>query len=139
MIETYDCYAREIVFYRDIAAEVPLRIPRHHGSDFDPAKMRRVNEAAARAVDRLPTRAHLVMTRDVTKFMRPTKRRYALLLEDLGSGMVVHDLVEPPPARAPRADPRRPGAAARDVLGSPGPGGASGVASAREHDARARS
>jgi hypothetical protein len=97
MIETYDCYAREIVFYRDIAAEVPLRIPRHHGSDFDPAKLRRVNETAARAVDRLPTRAHLVLTRDVTKFMRPTKRRYALLLEDLGSGMVVHDLVDPPP------------------------------------------
>lgn len=97
MIETYDCYAREISFYRDIAAEVPLRIPRHHGSDFDPAKLRRVNETAARAVDRLPTRAHLALTRDVTKFMRPTKRRYALLLEDLGSGMVVHDLVEPPP------------------------------------------
>jgi len=97
MIETYDCYAREIHFYRDLAAEVPLRIPRHYGSDFDPARFRRANDAAARMVDRLPTRAHLALTRDVTKFMRPTKRRYALLLEDMGPSMTVHDLVDPPP------------------------------------------
>ena len=97
MVESMDCYAREICFYRDLAHLVPARIPRHLGSDFDPGPPRRVTATASKLVERLPARAHLALTRDMTKFMRASKRRYALLLEDLGPGHEVHDLVEPPP------------------------------------------
>lgn len=96
MIEGFDGYAREIAFYRDLATEVPVRVPGHFGSAMDPARFAGATDVAAKVVDWLPSRAHLALTADITKFMRPTKRRYVLLIEDMGADTVVHDLEEPP-------------------------------------------
>lgn len=97
LVEALDVYRREIEFYRDIATDVPCRVPAHLGSAYDPVPS--VAQAKAhvnRVIDRLPARAHLALTREITKFMRPTRRRYALLIEDV-QGATVHDLADPPP------------------------------------------
>lgn len=97
LIENLNLYEREIRFYRDMAAELPIRVPRHFGSAFDPDPVPdAVKARSTRVIDRLPAKAHAVLTRDVSKFLRPTSRRYALLIEDLGAGEV-HDMVSPPP------------------------------------------
>ena len=101
MVESLDVYAREIEFYRDLAAQVPARVPRHFGSDYTPGRSAKPQQAANRLIEKLPARAHLAATKDITKFMRASSRRYALLIEDFGSGEV-HDLVNPPPVERMR-------------------------------------
>ncbi len=96
MIEHLGTYEREIEFYQQLAEEIPIRAPRHLGSDLDAAVLPPAAKAgAARLLEKLPGSVHVFLTRDVGKFMRATTRRYALLIEDMGSGEV-HDLVEPP-------------------------------------------
>ncbi|MGI9602526.1 MAG: phosphotransferase family protein [Acidimicrobiales bacterium] len=96
MIEALGTYEREISFYRGVAGQVPIRVPRHFGSDFDTARLTTTAKAGgSRLLERMPAGVHVAVTRDVTKFMRATSRRYALLIEDMGDGQV-YDLVEPP-------------------------------------------
>lgn len=96
MIEHLGTYEREIDFYQRVASEVPVRMPRHYGSDFDaPVLPAGFKERTARVLERLPASAHTYLTRDVTKIMKATDRRFALLIEDMGDGDV-HDMVEPP-------------------------------------------
>lgn len=96
LVESLDIYAREIEFYRDLAERMPIPVPRFCGGDFDPASGQAVADAAGRLVNRLPAKAQLAITKDPTKFLRPSARRYALMIEDLGDNHEVHDLVDPP-------------------------------------------
>ncbi len=95
MIEQFDGYAREIRFYRDLAHRMPVRVPRHLGSGVTPGRSRD-SPTLARVVDALPARVHIAIAADPVKFMRPTKRRYALLLEDFSDSTVVYNMVTPP-------------------------------------------
>jgi len=96
MIEHLGTYEREIDFYQRVAADVPVRMPRHYGSDFDaPVLPAGFKKRTARVLERLPASAHAYLTRDVTKIMKATDRRFALLIEDMGDGEV-HDMVDPP-------------------------------------------
>lgn len=96
MLEQFDAYAREIEFYRRFAHRMPCPIPAYLGADFDRKGARKTGPVMSRVVDALPDRVQLLITSDVTKFMRATTRRYALLIEDLGADSVVHDMTAPP-------------------------------------------
>ena len=96
MLEQFDAYAREIRFYREFSHRMPCPIPTYLGAAFDEKGARRTGPRMSRFIDGLPDRIQLAITRDVTKFMRVTKRRYALLLEDLGADTTVHDMAAPP-------------------------------------------
>lgn len=96
MLETFDAYAREIRFYRSFASRVPCDVPAYLGADFDEKGARTTGPVLSKLVDALPDRVQLAITRDVTKFMRASSRRYALLIEDLGAETTVHDMTAPP-------------------------------------------
>ena len=96
MLEQFDAYAREIRFYRHFAHRMPCRLATFLGADFDEKGARRTGPFMSRLLDALPDRVQLAITADVTKFMRATDRRYALLIEDLGSGSTVYDMTTPP-------------------------------------------
>ena len=95
MVEQFDGYAREIRFYRSLASLMPVRVPRHLGSGLTPGRSKD-SPILAKIVDALPAKVHIVIATDVTKLMRATKRRYALLLEDCSDDTVVYNLVTPP-------------------------------------------
>ena len=96
MLEQFDAYAREIRFYREFAHRMPCAIPAFLGADFDEKGARQTGPRMSRLIDALPDRVQLVITADVTKFMRATNRRYALLIEDLGGDTTVFDMASPP-------------------------------------------
>jgi phosphotransferase family enzyme len=96
MLEQFDAYAREIRFYRQFAHRMPCPTPTYLGADYDEAGARQTGPRLSRLIDALPDRVQLAITKDVTKFMRVTKRRYVLLLEDLGSDTTVFDMAHPP-------------------------------------------
>lgn len=96
LMETYDSYAREIRFYQRYASRLPVRTPRFLGADYDPGRSGQPGGVVRRLVDALPVRAKIWISRNTTKYMRPSKRRYALLIEDLGSSGTIHDLGDPP-------------------------------------------
>ena len=95
LVERSDAYAREIFFYRDLAPLVPVRTPRHLGSGLTPGRSLD-RPGVARVIDALPSRLQRVLTADIGRFTPPTKRRYALLIEDCSAGFTVHNLVSPP-------------------------------------------
>ena len=99
MMEITGAYEREIHFYRDFAGTLPVKAPGFFGADMDPGPPRAVSERTNRAVEKLPPGVHVTITKDITKFAKATKRRYALLIEDFGDGLQVHDLADPPPAK----------------------------------------
>lgn len=96
MLEQFDAYAREIRFYRSFAHRMPCPTPTYLGADYDVEGARETGPRMSRLIDRLPNRVQLAITKDVTKFMRSTRRRYALLLEDLGADTQVYDMLSPP-------------------------------------------
>jgi len=96
MLEQFDAYAREINFYRRFAHRMPCPTPTYLGADFDTKGARSTGPAMSKLVDALPDRVQLAITNDVTKFMRATTRRYALLIEDLGADSTVYDMAAPP-------------------------------------------
>ncbi len=96
LIESQGAYEREINFYRTFIDDIPIRVPAYYGSAMDSGPPRAVTAQINKLLDKLPAKAHVAMTRDVTKFLKPSKRRYALLIEDLGSERRVFDLAGPP-------------------------------------------
>ncbi|MEM7139767.1 MAG: phosphotransferase [Actinomycetota bacterium] len=96
MLEQFDAYAREIRFYREFAHRMPCPTPTYLGSDYDVDGAKKTGPRMSKVIDALPDVIQLAITKDVTKFMRGTKRRYALLIEDLGAGTTVYDLSSPP-------------------------------------------
>ena len=95
LVELSDAYAREILFYRDLAPRVPLSTPRHLGSGVTPGRSG-VGPGLTRVVDALPGRIQRLLTADPTRFIPTGKRRYALLIEDCSAGFSVYNLVSPP-------------------------------------------
>ncbi len=96
MLEQFDAYAREIRFYRHFAHRMPCPIATFLGADLDEKGARGTGPVMSRLIDALPDPVQLLVTSDVTKFMRATKRRYALLIEDLGADSTVYDMTAPP-------------------------------------------
>lgn len=96
MLEQFDAYAREIRFYKNFAHRMPCPVATFLGADYDVKGARGTGPTMSKLIDALPDRVQLLVTSDVTKFMRVTKRRYALLIEDLGSDSVVYDMTTPP-------------------------------------------
>lgn len=96
LIESQGAYEREISFYRSFGNDLPVRSPAYFGSAMDGGPPRAVAARVNRGIDKLPAKTHVAMTRDVTKFLKPSKRRYALLIEDLGDDRTVYDLTAPP-------------------------------------------
>ena len=96
LIESYDSYAREIRFYQRYAHRLPVRTPRYFGADYDPGSSGQPGPRLAAFVDALPVGVKIWISRNTRKYLRPTKRRYALLIEDMGSAGAVHDLGAPP-------------------------------------------
>jgi len=96
LIESYDSYAREIRFYQRYADRLPVRVPRYLGAEYDPGRSGQPGPVVARLVDALPVAVKVWISRNTAKYMRPSKRRYALLIEDMGSAGSVHDLAAPP-------------------------------------------
>ena len=96
LIEVYDSYAREIRFYQRYAERMPVRTPKYFGADYDPGSSSQPGPLARRIVDALPVAVKVWISKNTVKYMRPSKRRYALLIEDLGSAGSVYDLADPP-------------------------------------------
>ncbi|MBT8216515.1 MAG: hypothetical protein KJO17_06685, partial [Acidimicrobiia bacterium] len=98
MLEAADTYGREIAFYRDLQQQVPIPSPRFCGGGCDPAPAGAILQKLQRIYDYAPAAMHGFTARRPEKLLRASKRRYALLLEDVGEDAVVHDLITPPPA-----------------------------------------
>jgi len=84
--ELLGAYEREILFYSDVAAQLPLRTPRVYYSAMDGSRTSRNEAAMAARMDRWPMwliRWTMVL---VTSIARRRGRRYVLLVEDLGPG-----------------------------------------------------
>ena len=96
LLEQYDAYAREILFYENYAHRVPVPTPAYMGAAFDPGRNKAPGPVLSKVVDALPVWVKRLIFGNVTLYLRPTKRRYALLIEDLGADITVHDLEEPP-------------------------------------------
>jgi hypothetical protein len=96
MLEAFDAYAREIRFYQKYAHRMPCPTPAYFGADYDKKGAKETGPRLSRLIDALPDRVQLRVTADVTKFMRASKRRYALLIEDLGADTTVYDMASPP-------------------------------------------
>ena len=101
--ESYDSYAREIRFYQRYADRVPVRTPAYLGGDYDPGTHGQPGPRTIRLIESLPVSVKRWISRNTVKYLRPTKRRYALLIEDMGDAGTVHDLVDPPGPDAIRA------------------------------------
>jgi aminoglycoside phosphotransferase (APT) family kinase protein len=82
--EILGLYEREIRFYADFAADLPIRVPRHYYGAIDDAPV----ELDSKRVDAFQRRAPGWLLRGTTRLMRWlagfSRRRAVLLLEDLG-------------------------------------------------------
>jgi hypothetical protein len=96
LIEVYDSYAREIRFYQRYADRMPVRVPTYFGADYDPGSSGQAGPVMRRFIDALPVGVKIWISKNTVRYMRPSKRRYALLIEDMGAFGSVHDLTSPP-------------------------------------------
>ncbi|MEM9463789.1 MAG: phosphotransferase [Actinomycetota bacterium] len=94
--ESYDSYAREIRFYQRYADRVPVRTPAYLGADYDPGSHGQPGPRTVRVIESLPVAVKRWISRNTVKYLRPTSRRYALLIEDMGDAGAVFDLNDPP-------------------------------------------
>ena len=95
VFESQDIYGREIAFYRNLAHELPIRVPAHCGSAMDPPPPAPVVNTMNALIRNAPPIVHIKATENVVKLLRPSSRRYALLIEELDGD--VYDMVHPAP------------------------------------------
>lgn len=81
--ELLGMYEREVRFYSELAAAVPLRTPRCYFAAMDPNPGERFAESVLRWVERTPERMLPLLLRLGGFAARRSRRRYVLLLEDL--------------------------------------------------------
>ena len=84
MGELLGAYERESCFYDDLAADLPLETPRVYYGDFDRDVASERQEAALKLADRTPRLLAGRMTQLAKWISGRKKRRYILLLEDIG-------------------------------------------------------
>lgn len=84
MGELLGAYERESCFYDEMAADLPLTTPRMYYGDFDRDAASERQEAALKLADRTPRLLAARMTQFAKWFSGRKKRRYILLLEDIG-------------------------------------------------------
>ena len=85
MGELIGVYEREIMFFRTLGDQLPVRIPHMRYSGFDRDKGSENQEAILRAFDRMPLFLHGLIGAFGMKVAAAKKRRYILLIEDLGA------------------------------------------------------
>ena len=86
----FTAYEREILFYRELAALADASIPRCYFGGLDPASA--VDRAAEALIRRLPPRLTARILSRVMQQAGKSKRRFALLIEDL-DGLRIGDQV----------------------------------------------
>lgn len=84
MGELLGAYERESCFYDEMAADLPLTTPRMYYGDFDRDLASERQEAALKLADRTPRLLTGLMTQLGMWVSGRKKRRYILLLEDIG-------------------------------------------------------
>jgi hypothetical protein len=84
--ELLGAYEREILFYTDLAAGLPLRTPRVYYSAMDGSRTSKSEASMAAMLDRWPMWLIRWMMVLVTWIARRRGRRYVLLVEDLSPG-----------------------------------------------------
>ena len=84
MGELLGAYERESCFYDELAADLPLTTPRMYYGDFDRDITSERQEAALKLADRTPRLLAGRMTQLAKWISGRKKRRYILLLEDIG-------------------------------------------------------
>ncbi|MCC5873377.1 MAG: phosphotransferase [Gammaproteobacteria bacterium] len=83
MGEMIGVYEREIMFFRTLAEEMPVRIPKLVYADFDRDRGSESQEKILRFLDRMPRFLIGVIARAGARIAAGKQRRYVLLLEDL--------------------------------------------------------
>jgi aminoglycoside phosphotransferase (APT) family kinase protein len=85
--EILGAYDREIRFYREFSDGIPMRTPRLYYADMDPSGMEGREERLAEFFDRFPIWGIRLLTPLVRWLAGRSKRRYALLIEDLAPAL----------------------------------------------------
>ena len=88
MGEMLGVYWREIHFYRELAADFPVRVPRCYYADLTPDPMRERQEEIVRAIDRIPFWLNAVLMPASRWIVKRNAHRYVLLIEDLAPARV---------------------------------------------------
>lgn len=74
-------YEREIWFYEGMGLDMPGRIPVCLHAEMDPGPSETSRRRVSRAMNRTPTPLAKFVTKRANKLIRPSKRRYVLLIE----------------------------------------------------------
>lgn len=88
MGELLGAYEREILFYEELAPELPMRVPRTYYSALDRDRASENQEAIVAFVDRMPLWIMRLLMRLAMWIAGRKKRRYVLLMEDLAHARV---------------------------------------------------
>jgi Ser/Thr protein kinase RdoA (MazF antagonist) len=81
MGEMLGVYEREIMFFRDFAPDLPVRVPGHYYSEFDRDRGSENQKPILRALDRWPNFLNGFIGWAATRIATAKKRRYLLLIE----------------------------------------------------------
>ncbi len=90
-------YDREFDFYERFAHRLPVRVPRLIHAVRDPGPSVTNRKRRERFVDGLPTPVTRFIGRHARRLIRPTRRRYALVLEYMPDARVTTAIDLPPP------------------------------------------
>ena len=96
LVESEGCYDREFDFYERFSDDFPIRIPRLLYAVRDPGRAWSSMERQFRVLNRVPNWIARLIGRYTHKMARPTKRRFAMLLEYV-DGARVTPLDQVPP------------------------------------------
>ena len=97
LAEAEGAYDREFDFYERLSDDFPVRVPRLIHAVRDPGPLLATRRRRERFVDGLPAPVVKFIGRHARKLVRPTKRRYALVMEYIPDARVT-TAIELPPA-----------------------------------------
>jgi hypothetical protein len=98
MGEMLGVYWREIHFYREFAADFPVRVPRCYYAELTPDPMRERSDDIVKAIDRIPFWLNALLTPISRWIVKRNAHRYVLLIEDLAPARVGDQLAGAEPA-----------------------------------------
>jgi hypothetical protein len=82
----FGLYEKEVLFYRELARELSIRVPLCYYGDYEPP--RKAESVVASVLSRLPQRVTISLLDRLLAQAGQSKRRFGLLIEDMGSGRV---------------------------------------------------